>query len=60
MFDRGMLHLKPLSERVNDLDLSVIRRLGPAAETKIDQKWERIAKLIIEAKNKKLLAGILV
>ena len=51
LFDRNMLQLKLLAERVNDLDLSIIRQLEPELERNIDQKWSRIAQQIIEAKN---------
>ncbi len=48
MFDRNELQLRPLTERVNDLDLSVIkeidRSIRPSAE------WRKIGEGIIKAK----------
>ncbi|MDD5594388.1 MAG: hypothetical protein PHG97_06590 [Candidatus Margulisbacteria bacterium] len=48
MFDRSKLKLKPLGERVHDLDLSIVK---PLAKTAVDASWPPIARRVIEAKN---------
>lgn len=47
-FDRNLLKIKPLSERVNDLDISVIK---PLKETEYSDEFKDYAKAIIKAKS---------
>lgn len=51
LFDRNLLQLKSITDRINDLDLSVIRQIGKKDEHNINPKWQCIAKQIINAKN---------
>lgn len=49
MFDRSKLKLKPLKERIHDLDLRSTKLLGKM-EVKLDDKWSAVADKIVRAK----------
>jgi hypothetical protein len=48
-FNRSELNIKPLSERVHDLDMSSVRSLRNDVST-LDQEWKKIAQQIVRAK----------
>jgi hypothetical protein len=50
LFNRSTLNIKPLSERIHDLDLSLIRQVDNKSHLKVDGKWRKIATHIIHAK----------
>lgn len=50
IFDRSRLKLKPLAERINDLDLSVIKPLEPTDF--LDEGLRRTAQAMLEARQK--------
>ncbi len=47
-FDRSELDLKPLVERVHDLDISVIEDLK---KVRYGERWASVASSIVEAKS---------
>lgn len=50
LFDRDTLDIKPLSDRENDIDTSIIRRLDSITKPSIDSGLHKVAKHIIRAK----------
>lgn len=51
LFDRTALSIKPLSERVHDLDISSVRRIQAGGITpRFDEKWKEVARYITKAK----------
>lgn len=52
MFDRSLLKIKPLEERIHDLDISIVSPLRTNETFKLSKKFELIAQQIIDAKNK--------
>jgi len=51
LFNRQLLSIKALSERVHDLDISTIHELNTSNRSDVDKKFEQIAQNIIEAKS---------
>lgn len=51
-FDRSKLNVKPLEERLHDVDISVIRKIDCDFDFKEDKKYDHIAEALIEAKTK--------
>jgi hypothetical protein len=52
MFDRKKLNIKPISDRKNDIDISIIRKLDACSVSKIDKRIHSVAECIICAKKK--------
>jgi len=52
MFDRKKLNIKPISDRENDIDTSIIRKLDACSVSKIDKRIHSVAECIICAKKK--------
>jgi hypothetical protein len=50
MFNRNNLVIKPLADRINDLDISIIKNLNDGEINDIDEKIIEISKRIISAK----------
>lgn len=51
MLDRQKIKVKPLKERINNLDLSSIRPLEPIPEQQLNSAWRQIAARIVKAKS---------
>ena len=50
LFDRTSLSIKSLSDREHDLNSSIIQELNPNDQSEIDERFEKIAQHIVEAK----------
>jgi hypothetical protein len=53
LFDRKMLKLRSLDERIHDMDLSSIKERHDSSDEKLNPKWIDISKKIFNAKRKK-------
>jgi len=53
LFDRTSLSIRSLSDREHDLDISIISDLNPNVSSEMDEKFEPIAKDVINARENK-------
>lgn len=53
LFDRTSLKIKSISDRSHNLDISIIRELSPNESSEKDEKFEKIAQHIVDAKKNK-------
>ena len=53
LFDRKDLNVKPIAERIHDLDISCILELDSERKIANDSKWRKIAEQVVRAKEKK-------
>jgi hypothetical protein len=53
LFDRTSLRIRFLSDRAHDLDISIIHELNTSKISDIDERFKKIAKNIVDAKNNK-------
>lgn len=60
LFDRTSLSIKSLSDRVHDLDISIMHELNASMSSDNDEKFEKIAKHIVHAKENKSSAILMI
>lgn len=51
LFDRTSLSIKSLSDRAHDLDISIMHELSAGKSSDMDERFNKIAQSIVEAKN---------